>query len=137
MGIGLRTSGSANLLEGGVALLHRLGRRHLVEGDLALLLKVFFANFFRRRRELRHVGVVALFDFLVDAFEDRFLLDSFDFFLFDDAAKSVFLRFAVAEVDTAGNGEFVSDCFFGFVVGGEVVVVAVAVAVVVVVVGGL
>jgi hypothetical protein len=134
LGFGLGATGPANLFQRSVALLDGLGGGQLVEGDLTLLLKVLFANFFRRRRELRNVGVVALLDFLVYAFEDGLLLDALDLLLLDDAAEAVLLRLAVAEVDSARNGEFVSDRFFGFVVVGKVSVVVVIVFVVVVVV---
>ena len=48
LGISLRASGSADLLQRRVALLHRLRGRLLVERDLTLLLKVLFADLFRR-----------------------------------------------------------------------------------------
>ena len=53
------------------------------------------------------------FSFITNALQDRLLLDALHFLILDDAAESIVLWFAVAEINTSGHGDLISDGFFG------------------------
>jgi hypothetical protein len=94
----------ADLLNGLVTFLHGFIESLLLEGDLARLLKVFFADLLLSGRELCDIGVVALLNILVCTLKDRILLQGLDsFFLFNTTKASLGVILASTEVDTSLN----------------------------------
>merc|ERR1712183_989866 len=72
----------------------------LLEGDLALLLKVLLAHLLLARLELGDIGVVALFSLLVGALQDWLLLQTGHLRqLLNAAQPSLSILLTVAEVD--------------------------------------
>ena len=86
------------------ALLNSLFGGHLPEGDLTLFLKVLLTNFFLGWLELRHIGVMALFNILVFALKDGLFLKGSDLGLFGHTAHSIVLGFTTAKVHPSRNG---------------------------------
>ena len=94
----------ADLLEGLVAFLHGLIESLLLEGDLAVLLKVLLANLLLSSGELCDIGVVALLDTLVGALKDGVLLDGLHLLLlFNTAESRLRISLATAEVNSTGD----------------------------------
>ena len=90
----------ANLLKGLVAFLHSLVESLLLEGDLTSLFKILLANLLLSWRELCDVGVVALLDILVGAFQDGVFLESLHGLLLLNTAKAGFsVILAAAEIN--------------------------------------
>ena len=79
----------ANLLYRPVALPHHLLHRLLPECDLALLLKVLLTGLLLRRLEVGNIGVVALLNVLVCAFQDRVFGKSLDTFFLHNAQPPI------------------------------------------------
>ena len=90
----------ANLFNGPVAFLHSLVESLLLEGDLTSLFKILLANLLLSWRELCDVGVVALLDILVGAFQDGVFLESLHGLLLLNTAKAGFsVILAAAEIN--------------------------------------
>ena len=95
---------TADLYQGGVALLHCLVLRLLGEGDGAGLLKVLLADLLLAGLELGDVGVVALLRVLVGALQDGLLLQAGHGLLLVHAAQpGLGVLLARAEVHAAGH----------------------------------
>ena len=98
----LRALSIADLFQRLVALPDGLIKGLLFESDLARFLKVLLADLLLSGGELCDVGVVALFDIFMGAFQDGVFLDGLDGLLLLDTAKaSLGVVHAAAEVDSS------------------------------------